>query len=175
MKYRRDLWKICKVPGNAAEIGVAEGYFSADILSWPVNFPKVYMVDRWACVETQTGDGGFPQKWHDKNFDDAINRVKKYGQRVTVLRGDSANMSKHVPDGSLALLYIDGDHSFEGVMRDLTAWVPKVAKGGVVALHDYEARQYGVKKAVQNFCDGKYEVFPIPEDKQCDAGAYFYV
>jgi predicted O-methyltransferase YrrM len=33
-------------------------------------------------------------------------------------------------------LFIDGDHSYEGVARDFEMYAPLVAKGGVVAFHD---------------------------------------
>lgn len=83
-------------------------------------------------------------------------------------------MATQVPDQSLCLLYIDADHSYEGVLADLRAWVPKVMAGGFVALHDYEARQYGVKGAVQTFCVEKgFQIHLIPEDKPEDAGAWF--
>lgn len=34
------------------------------------------------------------------------------------------------------LVFIDGDHSYEGLVGDWFAWSPLVAKGGVVCLHD---------------------------------------
>jgi predicted O-methyltransferase YrrM len=34
------------------------------------------------------------------------------------------------------LVFVDGDHSFEGLVRDWRAWSPLVARGGVVCLHD---------------------------------------
>jgi cephalosporin hydroxylase len=33
-------------------------------------------------------------------------------------------------------LFIDGDHSFEGVKRDFELWSPLVRSGGLIALHD---------------------------------------
>jgi predicted O-methyltransferase YrrM len=36
----------------------------------------------------------------------------------------------------IALLFIDGDHSYKGVRQDLDLWAPWVKVGGVVALHD---------------------------------------
>lgn len=33
-------------------------------------------------------------------------------------------------------LFIDGDHSFEGVKRDFEMYAPLVAKGGIIAFHD---------------------------------------
>lgn len=34
------------------------------------------------------------------------------------------------------LLFIDGDHSFEGCRRDIEAWVKYVPEGGIVLFHD---------------------------------------
>lgn len=41
-------------------------------------------------------------------------------------------------DGSLDFVYIDADHSFEGVIQDITSWLPKMKPGGVLAGHDYD-------------------------------------
>lgn len=41
-------------------------------------------------------------------------------------------------------MFIDGDHSYEGVQTDWRLWSPLLASGGVIALHDsrsYEGRQ----------------------------------
>lgn len=34
------------------------------------------------------------------------------------------------------LVFIDGDHSYDGLAADWTSWSPLVASGGLVALHD---------------------------------------
>lgn len=39
----------------------------------------------------------------------------------------------------LDLLFLDGDHSFEGVQRDYEMYSPLVREGGVIALHDIAA------------------------------------
>ena len=36
----------------------------------------------------------------------------------------------------IGLLWIDGDHSVEGVRRDFEAWAPYLRPGGLVAFHD---------------------------------------
>jgi hypothetical protein len=36
----------------------------------------------------------------------------------------------------LDYLFIDGDHRYEGVKRDLEMYGPLVRKGGLIALHD---------------------------------------
>ena len=34
------------------------------------------------------------------------------------------------------LIFIDGDHSYEGLVQDWRAWSPLVGEGGAVCLHD---------------------------------------
>lgn len=36
----------------------------------------------------------------------------------------------------ISLLFIDGDHSYDGALADLTNFTPHVAIGGIVAIHD---------------------------------------
>lgn len=38
--------------------------------------------------------------------------------------------------GPVDFVFVDGDHSYEGLRGDWEAWAPLVAPGGVVALHD---------------------------------------
>lgn len=180
IRYRRDLWKIIKAKGNAAEIGVAEGNFSADMLRWTFTrgnglrgFPIVYMVDRWKETPHQKGDASMPQSWHNENLRQAILKTSQFGDRAQILRGNSVDMAEMVPDQSLALVYIDGDHSYEGVMADIKAWRYKLVRGGIMAFHDYENPAYGVKEAVYEYCHGEL-IHLLPEDKPEDAGAYFY-
>lgn len=177
INYRRDLWKIIPVSGGrAAEIGVAEGFFSAEMLSWPVNFEKVYMVDRWRCVPSQRGDASNSQEWHDKNYADAMARVAKFGERAVPLRGDSAQMSLLVKPGTLHFINVDGDHTEDGVISDIVHWLPKLVKGGIMAFHDYEAPQYGVKRAVTKFAHANnLDIHLLCEDKPEDAGAYIII
>ena len=40
-----------------------------------------------------------------------------------------------LPDGQ-DLVYLDADHSREGVRRELELWLPKLRPGGLVAIHD---------------------------------------
>lgn len=73
------------------------------------------------------------------------------------------------------MVFIDGDHSYEAVKRDIHAWVPNVKEGGIIALHDYrnwEVTDYqglygptrargvveGVNQAVTEIMDGVYIV-----------------
>jgi hypothetical protein len=175
--HRRDLYQIIDLTLPAAEIGVAEGFFSRDILEWGV--PKLYMVDNWGTLNVK-GDGGNEQSWHDRNYQGAIERVAKFGDKAIILRGLSTLMADKVSDNSLGFVNIDCDHSYEGVMGDINVWWPKLVKGGVMAFHDYENTNYGVKQAVGEFArnefgglmQSNYGIHLLPEDKKEDAGAY---
>jgi predicted O-methyltransferase YrrM len=58
--------------------------------------------------------------------------------RVRVHCGDSAEKAAALgaDQGPIDFAYVDGDHSFEGVVRDLHALVPHLAPGAPVILHD---------------------------------------
>lgn len=65
-------------------------------------------------------------------------------------RGDS----KQVAEGfssKISVLFIDGDHSYEGCKADIDAWYPHMTEGGVMLLHDCDESSPGVVRAVEEF------------------------
>jgi hypothetical protein len=61
----------------------------------------------------------------------------------------SLDAATRYPDASLDYVYIDADHYYEAVCRDIDAWIPKVKPGGIIAGHDFcEYPGYGVMRAV---------------------------
>lgn len=155
-----------------AEIGVASGLNSNDMLvNW--NVKMLYLVDNWITISDQKGDAASPQSWHDFNLESTKRIMKNHKGKFKILQGMSIEMSKEVKNNSLDFIYIDGDHSYEGVMNDLKHWVPKVKKGGLISGHDYLNEAYGVFSAVSDFCADQYTPITIPEHKTEDAGFYF--
>ena len=64
----------------------------------------------------------------------------KLFQRMHLIRGDShaeevCTRVKRITQ-SLDVLFIDGDHSYEGVKSDFLMYAPLVRPGGIVAFHD---------------------------------------
>jgi hypothetical protein len=58
---------------------------------------------------------------------------------------------------NILILYIDANHEYEYVKRDIHNWYPKLKFGGVFSGHDYfdgktKHGVFGVKSAVDNFC-----------------------
>lgn len=182
IQYRRDIWQLFKdIPpsklGGAVEIGCAEGNFSEDLLKMPVDFPIVYLVDRWQEVRGMRGDSANSQVWHEANLTKVISRISPYNNRARIMRGDSVAQADNVANESLSLVYIDADHSYHGCKRDIAAWYPKLMVGGYIAFHDFQQVQYGVNRAVREACmhfnKQAHNLCVMAEDKLEDAGAYF--
>lgn len=79
-------------------------------------------------------------------------RLNRLDGDITLWHGDSVSKAaqwgagKSAPD--IGLLFIDADHGYDAVSRDLAAWTPFVVDGGTVVLHDVGSPDCGVARAV---------------------------
>ena len=122
--------------GNAAEIGVASGDYSLEMLQWGMK--TVLMVDPWEGAQ------------YGRYYQEAVDKVREFGSRAIIRRTTSVEAAKYVDDGSLDFCYIDADH-INGIATDLVTWWPKVKPGGICAGHDYLNMDYDVNRAVTEF------------------------
>lgn len=88
------------------------------------------------------------------------------GARWFQHHGDSKEIGKTWTT-PLDMVFIDGDHTYEGCKGDLDIWVPHVKKGGIVAVHDYGKAEHdptadgrtkaypGVDQAVREFMEAR--------------------
>lgn len=70
--------------------------------------------------------------------DDRLREILKrqgFGDNVDLIVGDSQR-TKYPQIAEIDLLFVDGDHSYEGCTRDLENWYPNLVPGGHVILHD---------------------------------------
>jgi predicted O-methyltransferase YrrM len=66
-----------------------------------------------------------------------VQRVRNGGVHWARETGEQAASSyREAGEPPADLVFIDGDHSYEGLRADWCAWSPLVRAGGVVALHD---------------------------------------
>jgi predicted O-methyltransferase YrrM len=56
-------------------------------------------------------------------------------ETAVVIVGQSAEVARIVT-ASLGMVFIDGGHTLEAVVADYQGWAPKVAPGGILAIHD---------------------------------------
>jgi len=73
--------------------------------------------------------------------------IEHYGYKVNIVIKDSKDAAPEIQD--CAFLFIDGDHSREGVASDIRNYMPCMKPGGIVVFHDYgEGKHEGVRLAV---------------------------
>ncbi|WP_420404568.1 class I SAM-dependent methyltransferase [Nisaea sp.] len=141
-----------------AEIGVASGEFSRRILEG-CKPRRLRMIDAWAHQDVAhlKPDSNNPEQAvqdsrHAQVLQDFAPEIAS--GRVVVERAFSHVAAERIADGSLDVVYIDADHSYDAVMRDLACYAPKVAPGGLVMGHDYTLHprvEFGVVRAVNDF------------------------
>jgi len=64
----------------------------------------------------------------------------------------SFEAAKYFDSNSVDTIFIDAGHSYEAVVKDIAAWLPKMKNGGIMAGHDYTA-WIGVKEAADGVFD----------------------
>lgn len=138
-----------------AEIGVFAGELSRRLLQR--QDLTLYLVDSWSAEHApQYADSGdfhatLSQAKQDYYCQVTRQMVGFAGPRAKIVRKDSLEAAKDIPDASLDFVFIDADHSYEGCKADIEAWLPKVKPGGFISGHDYENTdfpKFGVKRAV---------------------------
>jgi len=143
-----------------AEIGVAYGYHAEQILRVMPGIRYVGVDPFIPGYDPQDSFAQDVQKLFRDTPSGSMNRLwlcvltkltARYGGRVELWRLKSQVAASLFEDSFFDLIYIDGDHTFEGVSSDLSVWFSKIRPGGVFCGDDYDWD--GVKRAVNNFAD----------------------
>ena len=132
-------------PDNIAiEIGSHMGE-GLNILASTGFFNKIHVIEpfkgdeefneifNWSWDEVRT-------EWetNTRHFKDIINLHESFSYMVV----DSFE------DESIDFIYIDGEHTYESVKRDISLYLPKIKNGGIISGHDYHDVWPGVVQAV---------------------------
>lgn len=126
--------------GIVAEVGTQYGYFAQKIIE--ISEPK----------ELHLIDITF-QYFNQAPFESAISKKK-----VFLHESDSATQLSKFPDKYFNWIYIDADHSYKGVTRDIEQATKKIKPDGLLIFNDYifwshkELFPYGVIHAVNELC-----------------------
>ncbi len=96
--------------------------------------------------------GGYPS-WRREVYE----AFAKDTQAISLIRADSHQVTsleqlRSALDGrQIDFLFIDGDHTYEGVKKDYEMYAPLVAKGGMVAMHDISENVIDTRCQVHRF------------------------
>ncbi len=134
--------------GVVAELGVAEGDFSQEILDRLQ--PKIlHLVDVWATERYHDGLSTLVQGKFKSQIESGL---------VQINRGYSTDQLKLYKDDYFDFVYIDTDHTYRTTAQELELVRSKMKKGGIIAGHDFSVgswstlARYGVVEAVNEFC-----------------------
>lgn len=143
-----------------AELGVFEGTFSNEILQI-IKPSKLYLVDIFTGNAISGDVNGQNRKTIllDDSYKNLQERYKNDAS-VILYKGLTKNFFESIENESLDFVYIDADHSYEGVKFDLEYSRIKVKRNGFISGHDYANAFPGVIKAVDEFCT-KYNLEKI--------------
>lgn len=120
--------------GIVAEVGTLEGAFACEILA-RAEPRHLHVLD----IDFSRFDPGLASD-----------------PRVTCHQGLSASVLASFADETFDWIYIDADHSYEGVLADARAAAPKLKRGGLLIFNDFahvdlEFGRYGVHRAAVDF------------------------
>lgn len=102
------------------------------------------------------------------------------GASLHCLEGDShseetkAAVEQRLSGASIDFLYVDGDHSYEGIKTDFEMYAPLVADDGVVGFHDVENEETGMPKLWDELSD-RYECQTVGGDTQDGTSGIVYM
>ena len=133
-----------------AEIGIGYGGNAENILK-NTDIKKLYGVDPFTHSENANSVMNVCQEDFNDIYGFVKQKLSPFSDRFELIRKTSVKASDEVPN-NLDFVYIDGEHSYEGVFSDLCAWTKKIRIGGIIAGHDYNHPNLpGIKKAVDEF------------------------
>ena len=139
-----------KSPLCVVEIGTFRGVNAKHILD-NLKTKKIYLVDPYGkYTDGSTNKKRVVTKQDlSKPKKEAHNRLRYYDQKgyIKWVEKYSDDAVKQIPLSDY--IYIDGEHSYEQVKKDLENYYPKLKGSGIMAGHDIHL--VGVLNAVQDF------------------------
>ena len=157
---RQEMAKHFVKPGmHICEIGIFMGDFARYLNTLdPAELVLIDPFEDWCYSGNQDGNNGMTvylpmiYEYMKADFEREFN--------IKIMRGLSGDVLPKLPDNHFDFMYIDGDHSYLGVKRDLLLCAQKIKSGGIIAGHDYAINKekcltnydFGVQQAVNEFC-----------------------
>lgn len=123
---------------NGIEIGVRKGMNAKYMLKVLKKLKTLYLIDPYI------GSGTLK----DKEY--AIDNLKKYSDRIHWIFCASEQAVNLIPE-HLDFVYIDGNHDYDFVLKDIMLYYPKIRTGGILGGHDYSIVHTDVVRAVDYF------------------------
>jgi hypothetical protein len=128
------------VPKLESKVG---GYSKIILSNWDGH---LFLIDSWRKFLDQdyVDNANVSDKEHIKYLNVCLDDLNLYKDRYTLCRGLSKETSEYFKDEIFDFVYIDANHSYEGCLEDIRAWIKKIKKGGCICGHDYLNGFFGI-------------------------------
>ena len=100
-----------------------------------------------------------------KLFDVFSENTKPVAHAIRPVVNDSVTAASTYADASIDFVFIDGDHTYVGVKKDIIAWLPKVKPGGIIAGHDYASWFPDTMRGIEECFPGRNVKSPWIDDQ----------
>lgn len=132
---------------DVIEIGTYKGINAREILK-RLNINQLILIDTW---DNYLGYKEFRGESLKKVYKDAINLLKKSKNfsKIKVIKNYSEKSLKELVPRKFDFIYLDGNHDYQYVKKDLELSWPLLRKGGILGGHDIDFT--GVLQAVSEF------------------------
>jgi len=142
--------------GKCAEIGVARGEYSREIIRR--NPEMLYLIDAYANFELgndRKDSNMVEDDHHQLRYENVYREYFNY-KNVKIVRSKSIYASRIFPFEYFDWIYIDADHSYKGCYNDLVAYDKVVKSNGIICGHDFHPKYrrkagFEVNEAVEDF------------------------
>jgi len=118
------------------EVGVWKGGLAARILEGIPSIETYWMIDPWRNLDDWNKPFNVEQTKFDAVHREAMEATAFAEDKRRVLRGTTTEVIDEIPDGTLDMAYIDGDHTLRGITIDLMLIWPKLRPGGLLTGDD---------------------------------------
>lgn len=143
------LQSICDYIGDTSDMIMVEiGCYKGESTTvWCKNFKKVFAIDPWVDGKGYDNNDIASRSMSsaiENEFDIRLNEYDNFEK----IKNYSYEVINRFEDESLDFVYIDGEHTYDGVKQDIELYLSKIKKGGYIGGHDYKPKWQGVMDAV---------------------------
>lgn len=147
--------KTDQVPGAFAEVGVYKGE-TARFIHRMDSTRKFYLFDTFSGFseydlkfESPENESVKAVDFSDTSLEDVLKLVGG-NSNVQAVAGYFPESTYGLPDQTFALVHLDAD-LYQPTLEGLRYFYPRLSKGGVIIIHDYNHNWEGVQRAVNEF------------------------
>lgn len=131
---------------EGVEVGVKEGENLFFIMDHCKNL-KMTGIDAWEQQLSEENGENYANWNMSALYEKVLNGAEKYGDRLKIIKSFSVDAANLFEDKSLDFVFIDAQHTYDSLSKDILAWGPKVKDSGKLLGHDIHFP--GVLKAVK--------------------------